>query len=177
MAMRMLEAGGVGVLTDDQRSADEDNPRGYFELERVKHLQDPADRAWLRAARGSAIKVVSSLLHTLPQRHRYQVIFMLRDLDEVLQSQDKMLAHRGEKAASAADRAALRQRYETHLWQVQRWMRARRNYSCLPLEYRRVIENPRTTASEIERFLGRALDTAGMAAAVDASLYRNRSAC
>ncbi len=41
------------------RAADRDNPRGYYEFERVKKTkQDPS---WLADARGKAVKMVSSL--------------------------------------------------------------------------------------------------------------------
>ena len=39
MMMSVLEAGGLEPLKDDIRAADEDNPRGYYELELVK-IQD-----------------------------------------------------------------------------------------------------------------------------------------
>ena len=38
MAMSMLEAGGLEIVTDGVRVADEHNPRGYYEYERVKTL-------------------------------------------------------------------------------------------------------------------------------------------
>ena len=49
MMMKMLQAGGLELLTDEIRTADEDNPRGYFELERVKQLKEEHD--WLDEAR------------------------------------------------------------------------------------------------------------------------------
>src|SRR5438105_9566801 len=76
MAMRMLEAGGVPLLTDRQRPADEDNPHGYYEYEPVKTLAEQRDLAWLKQAEGRAVKIVSSLLTWLPEGHRYRVIFM-----------------------------------------------------------------------------------------------------
>ena len=36
MMMKMLEAGGMQILTDNLRTADENNPKGYYEYERVK---------------------------------------------------------------------------------------------------------------------------------------------
>ena len=32
MMMKMLEAGGMQVLTDNIRTPDEDNPKGYYEF-------------------------------------------------------------------------------------------------------------------------------------------------
>ena len=96
MLMGMLGEGGVELLTDGLRSADKDNPKGYFELERVKDLAREPDKRWLCQARGRGIKVVSTLLRELPSTHNYKVVLVRRDLDEVLASQARMLARRGE---------------------------------------------------------------------------------
>src|SRR4051812_1120245 len=98
MAMRMLDAGGVPVVVDGVRTADEDNPNGYYELESVKGLDKPGDTAWLRDARGKAVKIVSHLVTWLPETFDYQVLFMERSLDEILASQNKMLVHRERSA-------------------------------------------------------------------------------
>ena len=100
MMMQMLEAGGVLVYTDNVRRADEDNQRGYFELEAVKRTKD--DKAWLREASGKAVKMIYQLLYDLPPDYDYRVVFMQRDLDEVLASQRSMLERRSEKGASVA---------------------------------------------------------------------------
>ena len=77
MMMKMLEAGGLAVITDGEREADTDNPRGYYEFERVKKL-DKGDTAWVAQAEGRAIKVVSALLEHLPPAYDYRVLFMNR---------------------------------------------------------------------------------------------------
>ena len=56
LAMQMLHAGGVPVLTDSLRAADTDNPRGYLEFERVKQIK--TDKSWLDDAAGKAVKIV-----------------------------------------------------------------------------------------------------------------------
>ena len=86
----------LAVLTDEIRTADEDNPKGYFEDERVKDLEKNEDRSWLRDCRGKVIKIISFLLKDLPDDNRYKVIFMRRNIQEVLASQAKMLERRGE---------------------------------------------------------------------------------
>ena len=98
MAMKMLEAGGMELVVDNIRSADEDNPKGYYEDERVKDLAETVDKEWLREARGKVIKVVSSLLNYLPKGNTYKVVFMRRNLHEVLASQTKMLDRRDEQS-------------------------------------------------------------------------------
>lgn len=173
MAMRMLEAGGVPLVTDGIRSADASNPHGYFELERVKTLDAAAEASWLREARGRAVKVVSALLTHLPEQYDYQVVFMTRGLDEVLASQNAMLAARGE--AVGPDDHRMRAAYETHLAQVDRFLARRPCFSVLRLEHRAAVSDPPAAARRIAAFLGRPLDEARMAAAVDRSLHRQRA--
>ncbi|MCC7180904.1 MAG: sulfotransferase domain-containing protein [Acidobacteria bacterium] len=173
MAMAMLEAGGLPIVTDGVRAADASNPKGYYEYERVKDLDKPGDHAWLVGARGKAVKIISFLLTHLPESYDYQVIFMQRDLDEVLASQNKMLESRGE--ASGADDARMRALYEEHLAQVGRFLRNRSCFSTLTVSYAQVVEDPRAEAARINAFLGGRLDVEGMAAVADRSLYRNRA--
>src|SRR2546425_6296272 len=82
MMMKMLDEGGLEPMTDGLRKSDEDNPKGYYEVELVKGLKKQQDKSWLEATQGKAIKVVSSLLKDLPPAYRYDVIFMNRSLDE-----------------------------------------------------------------------------------------------
>ena len=174
MAMNMLRAGGLDVLTDGLRQADESNPRGYYELESVKELDKQGDARWLKEARGKAVKIISFLLTFLPEEHDYRVVFMQRDLDEVLASQNKMLVQRGEMPGTPDSDAQLRQHYEKHLASVHRFVSRRRCFSVLEVQYRAAIERPREEAQRIDAFLGGGLDVARMAAVGDPSLYRNR---
>ncbi len=171
MMMRMLAAGGVPILTDGERTPDDDNPKGYFELERVKDLSQGEAR-WLRSARGRAVKVVSPLLPQLPATHRYRVIFMRRELTEVLASQRRMLSHRG--TDDGADDATMLARFAEHLDKVTFQLRYRPQFQTLFLDYRAAIEDPRAAAEEVAAFLGGDLDVMAMANAVDPLLYRNR---
>jgi len=173
MAMRMLAAGGMPVEVDGVRAADEDNPVGYFEVERVKDLARGQDTSWIRSARGKAIKVVSSLLEYLPQTNNYRVLFMHRNLHEVLASQAKMLARRGE--ASETEDSRMLELYQQHLLRVRVMLRVRPWFEVHEIEYREILGNPRLHAEGIRTFLHRPLDVDAMAGAVDPRLYRNRS--
>jgi hypothetical protein len=172
MMMRMLEAGGVPIMTDELRKADEDNPKGYFEVERVKDLDKDTDKAWVAGARGKALKVISFLLKDLPPEQHYRVIFMHRDLDEVIASQKKMLDRRGE--ASATEDERMKDLYRNHLIKVRLELPSRPNVEFLELHYSRVVDNPRECAEQVRRFLEMPLDVNAMVAAVDKELYRNR---
>ncbi|RPI23780.1 MAG: sulfotransferase family protein [Acidobacteria bacterium] len=174
MVMRMLDAGGVQIFTDSVRRADEDNPRGYFELERVKNLEKQPDKGWLKDARGKAIKVVSPLLPELPSENTYLLLFINRNLHEVIASQNKMLARRGEKVDPASDER-MRGLFEKHLGKTKTWLKGNAHFKVLELVYSQVVADPVGEARRIRQFLERELDVSKMAGAVEEPLYRNRA--
>ena len=174
MMMRMLESGGMEVVNDNIRKGDEDNPRGYFELERVKDLDKGGDTSWLGEARGKVIKVISSLLKHLPGDFDYKIIFMRRHLEEVLASQAKMLDRRNEKNESGDE--DMKASYEKHLKDVAFFVRYRKNFDCIDIQYDEAIQDPAGHAKKVNDFLGGNLDVLAMAAAVEQALYRNRKA-
>lgn len=172
MMMKMLEAGGIPAITDELREADEDNPKGYYEFERVKAM-DKGDTAWVTEGRGKIVKVISALLKHLPPGEQYRVVFVRRNMSEILASQRKMLIRRGENPDKMDDEqmAVL---FEKHLKQVDEWIMAQPNFRVLYVHYSDILANPLPHVNELNRFLGGNLDTAAMAAAVDPGLYRNR---
>lgn len=172
MAMKMLAAGGVPIVTDGERTADEDNPKGYFEDERIKDLAAMDDKTWLRAARGQAIKVISHLLKELPADNNYRVLFIRRDMSEILASQTKMLGRRGE--SSATDDGRMADLFEADLWRARYLLKRGRHFEWLELHYGDFHADPAGQATKIRDFLGLDLDTTGMASVVDPSLWRNR---
>jgi hypothetical protein len=171
LMMQMLDYGGVPVVTDHIRTADQDNPRGYYEFERVKKLKE--DVSWLPAARGKAIKMVSQLLHELPSNERYRIIFMERDLDEMLVSQDKMLARLNKPSAP---RGAVAEAFRKHLRRVRTWLLEQPNITVLFVSYNDLVERPDVEAERVGAFLEGKADPGSMLKAVDPSLYRNRKA-
>lgn len=173
MMMKMIEAGGIPPLTDAIRAADEDNPKGYYEFERVKKL-DKGDTAWLAEANGKSVKVITALLKHLPPAYQYRVIFVQRHMPEILASQRKMLLNRGEDADKMDD-ATMADLFGKHLAQVTAWLAAQPNFQTLYLHYSDVVADPEAAAEQINAFLGGGLDVAGMATAVDPNLYRNRT--
>ena len=175
MAMKMLEAGGLAVVTDGIRTADLSNPNGYYELEAVKQLDKNGDTAWLRDARGQAVKIISFLLTYLPETHNYNVVFMQRDLEEVVASQNTMLVERGEQDGPGANDARTLALYRQHLDNVMRFMAHRRCFRLLNVNYGDAIAHPAVEARRISDFLGGTLDVDRMAAVSDPALYRNRA--
>jgi hypothetical protein len=171
LMMQMLQAGGMPLLTDGLRAPDEHNPRGYFEHEAVKHSR--ADLSWLEHAAGKAVKIVHLLLLHLPADRNFRVIFMLRNLQEVIASQRVMLKKQG-RSAAALDDEALAGVFEKQIALVRQWLAERPNFLVLYVNHSDVIEHPAVTAGQINVFLGGNLLVAKMAEAVNPALYRQR---
>jgi hypothetical protein len=171
LMMQMLEAGGIEPLTDGVRSSDRDNPRGYYELERVKQLSE-GDAAWVEDARGKAVKVVSALIQHLPAKFDYHVIFMNRRIQEVLASQEKMLERRDEEKRQ--DDEEMARIFRSHLTEIRQWLEDQPNVQCLFVDFNELVLNPEPVVQEVNQFLAAELDAEKMAQVVDPELYRNR---
>ena len=171
LMMQMLAAGGLPVLSDGERKADTDNPRGYLEWERIKQL--PKDPECIAEAEGKVVKVISQLLLSLPAGHEYRVIFMQRPLPEVLKSQEEMLRRRG-TFDSSVDSSPIEQAFQRHLIEVNQWLGSKPYVQVCRIHYHRILREPRATAEAVRDFLGVPLDVEVMARQVDESLYRNR---
>jgi len=169
LMMQMLVAGGMTALSDGEREADSDNPRGYLEWERIKQL--PKDPNCIAEAEGKVVKVISWLLLSLPPGHEYRIIFMQRPLAEVLASQDHMRRRRG----TYKEGADLSPTFEKHLREAYSWLEDQPHVKALRVPYHEALSKPKQIAQRLAQFLGINLDVEAMAQQVDASLYRNRS--
>jgi hypothetical protein len=170
LMMKMLEAGGLPVLVDNVREADVDNPRGYYEFEPVKTLK--ADASWVAPALGKAVKMVYLLLMDLPSDHQYRILFMRRNIEEVLASQKAMLDRMGK--ASPLDDARMAALFRDGLARFEAWVADRPNFRLLDVSYNGLVTDPTPIVAEVDRFLGGGLDCDAMSRVVDPSLYRNR---
>ncbi|QEH36685.1 Sulfotransferase domain protein [Aquisphaera giovannonii] len=169
LMMQMLDRGGVQAVTDNIRTADTDNPRGYYEFEQVKKIKEDAN--WVPQVRGKSVKMVSQLLFDLPAEERYRIVFMERDLDEMLTSQEKMLERLNRPAGP---REEIKAAFIKHLTRLRAWLAQQPNMKVLTIRYSDLVKDPEEQARRINEFLGGNLDVAAMAEAVDPSLYRNR---
>jgi hypothetical protein len=172
MMMRMLEAGGMETVTDNIREADDDNPRGYFEYERVKKLNE--DPSCLDVCHGKAVKIISMLLLDLPSDRKYKVIFMRRDMDEMLSSQKVMLQRLGKKDDDISD-DTMADKFGKHVRQVEAWVDKQDCLDVLYVKYNEVIEDAQIHAERVNEFLGKALNVENMVGVVEKSLYRQRT--
>ena len=171
LMMQMLDAGGLPVLSDGERKADTDNPKGYLEWERIKQL--PKNPGIIAEAEGKVVKAVSEFIMWLPSSHGYRIIFMQRPLPEVLKSQDEMLRRRG-NAESIGNTSAIEEAFQRHLIEVNQWLAGKSNVKVARVHYHRVLREPKPVAEEVAAFLGTTLDIEAMVRQVDGSLYRNR---
>ena len=171
MMMTMLEAGGMQLLVDNIRTADGDNPKGYYEFERVKKIQH--DLSWLEDARGKAVKIISELLKHLPQGYTYKVIFMRRKMGEILASQRQMLIRRG-KSPDEISGERMAELYRKHLRRVEAWIDEQPNIEVIYVSYNEILAKPVEHAERINGFLGNTLNVENMVEVVDQTLYRQR---
>ena len=172
LMMQMIVAGGIVALTDGLRTADENNPKGYFEWEPAKTLKDRPEA--IAAGEGKVVKIVSALLKQLPPQHEYRIVFMRRPLGEVVASQNKMLTRLG-RDVPATPNAAVFAAFEKHLKDIESWLATRGNTAVLYVDHSAVLDRPQHEAARIADFLGGNLDISRMAAQVERSLHREKS--
>jgi len=171
LMMQMLDRGGMDVVTDNIRTADEDNPKGYYEFEKVKKIKE--DSSWLKDTRGKVFKMVSMLLLDLPLDEKYKIIFMKRNMNEVLASQRKMLERLGRE--SGPDDDEMGELLTVHLNKTYNWLEKHKNIEVVYVNYSDLIEDPMMQAETVNRFLDKKLNVEKMVQVIDKSLYRNRS--
>lgn len=174
MMMRMLEAGGISPLTDRERTADDDNPNGYYELEAVK--QTANDDSWLTDAPGLSVKMIYSLLRDLPTdgSYKYKVLFMRRDLDEVLASQRRMLDRSG--LETTVPDSQMKMLFERQLNAFDNWVVDQPSFELLDVNYNGLLYQSSVWLNRISMFLDGYVDTTAMQSIIDPNLYRNRAA-
>ena len=174
MMMRMLETGGMSVMTDHLRIPDESNPKGYYELERVKQLQD-GNTGWIAEGKGKVVKIISALLEYLPPESQYRIVFMRRNMNEILASQREMLIRRGEPTDRVSD-DHLTNFYQDHLTHIAEWLAQQGNMKVIYLHYNQIMQNPYEPIAQLCQFLQPLpLDSDKMLSVVESSLYRQRA--
>ncbi|NND88074.1 MAG: tetratricopeptide repeat protein, partial [Flavobacteriaceae bacterium] len=168
LMMQMLHNGGMEALVDDKREADISNPKGYFEYEPVMSIHK--DNSWLPLAKNKSVKIVAPLLRYINPDFRYKVIFMKRDLDEIIKSQQKMLGKNPDTLPVKIYNA-----FHTQLQTVARWKEREPGVELLYVDYAELVDDPDALVEKIKSFLGlKSLDSEKMKKSIDKKLYRNR---
>ena len=171
LMMQLLVAAGIAPMTDSLRAPDEDNPMGYFELEKTLSLAK--DNSWIPEARGKAIKIVAQLLPLLPTGEHYNIVFMDRDLDEVVASQHAMLARQNRTGAQLADKK-LKETYAAQLERVRRVLAHRGDVRTLTMNYGNLLTDAATEVARLAQFLGEPFDQTAASTAVRPELRRQK---
>ena len=172
MMMRMLAAGGMEVITDNIRKADEDNPEGYYEFEKAKKIRQ--DASWLDSAQGKVFKMVSMLLYDLPSDRNYKIVFMKRNMDEILASQRRMLIRQG-RSGDGPDDKEMGRIFAKHLRDTEEWLGKQKHTDVLYMNYNEIVRNPVAQADILKQFFGSRLNAEAMAGVIERNLYRNRA--
>ncbi|MBS3817534.1 MAG: sulfotransferase family protein [Candidatus Thermoplasmatota archaeon] len=172
MMMEMLDKGGVEALTDEVRTPDKDNPKGYYEYERVKDL--PEDTDWLEKAEGKSVKVLGELIKHIPQGYRYKVIFMERHLDEIVESQEKMLIRKG-KDRDDVSKDDLKDTLKDYRAILKEQISSHPNMEVLYVSYNDIMSHPEPVIESVSAFFAGELDKESMMSVIDEELYRNRA--
>ncbi len=167
LMMQMLDKGGIDILTDKKRKADESNPKGYYEYEPVMSLHK--DNSWLDKSKDKAVKIVAPLLKQMDFQFRYKIIFMIRDLDEVIKSQQKMIGRDPDIFP-----VKLYNAYVEQLKFIEKWKEKEPGVELIYIDYKDVLNKPQEAINKIETFLGVPLKKEEMAKCIDKSLYRNK---
>ena len=175
LMMQMLEAGGVRTLTDGERIADVDNPKGYYEWEPIKQIGKKPEVLDEEGLDGRAIKCISMLLQQMPIKHSYKVIFMTRPIEEVVISQSAMVNRLATKGAEL-DAEQLQRGLTAHRNEIRNWLKRAPHMEFIEVDYPTLVRDPQTVIASVVEFLGsdRLPNTKKMATVIDASLYRRK---
>ncbi len=172
MLMKMLHAGGIEPLTDEKREPDEDNPKGYYEYEKVLKIAE--DNSWLADAKGKSVKILADLVQELPPEYQYKVFFIERDLSEIIASQNKMLERQGKDTSQISDEE-MYSLFRVLRTRIKGWLSTQGNVNVLYLSYNDIMATPEIIVNIISGFVGRSLDEEEMMRVIDPKLYRNRN--
>lgn len=176
LMMQLLEAGGMSMMTDGERAADVDNPRGYYEWEAIKQIGKKPELLDDPAVEGKAIKCISMLLSKMPRQHSYKVIFMTRPIEEVVASQRAMTERLGTQGAEIEPEQLIRG-MRAHRDEVRKRLSSAPHMEMIEIDYPTLIQKPDPEIARLVEFLGadRLPNSSAMAKVVDPSLHRKKS--
>ncbi len=174
LMMQMFQAAGIDPMTDHVRAADDDNPEGYLEWEAIKQIKNHPEL--MDQAEGKVTKVISMLIPYLPTRHEYKIVFMVRPIDEIAASQQKMIQRLGSKGADV-DLPTIEKNLTRHRDEILGLIRRRPNMTMRVVRYKKLIEDPQSVVDRLVDFFGDGvlLHPERMASVVRPELYRNRT--
>jgi hypothetical protein len=165
--MQVLDKAALPILQDGVRESDVSNPQGYYELEDVKNIV--VDNSFLDNAGGKAVKIVAPLPIYMKTELSYKMVFMRRDIEEILRSQEKMLLK-----DQYSEREKFRTIYEFHLKKTYRFLNEN-NIPFIDVNYNELMANPLVSLGNVATFLELDASAESLAEVVNPELYRNRN--
>ena len=167
LMMQIIEKTEIPVFSDGKREKDINNPEGYFELEAVKGIVK--DNSFLENAKGKALKIVAPLPIFLDKKLNYKVVFMRRNMDEILRSQEVML-----QKDQLSERDKFRGIYELHLSKTYRFFEDN-SIPYIDVNYNELMKNPEVEIQKLVEFCAIQTDAKKLIEVVRPELYRNRN--
>lgn len=169
MLMQILEAGGVPCGFDTSRQADENNPRGYYELEGGKIMNHLIEGNFpLDKYKGKFIKITSYGLKFLPPG-KYVIIYSERNIEEILDSMEKMVKIKDK------NREETKKAFIALNNMIKNQIQNREDIEVLFTNYNNILADPWDGINQIKIFLNISEDDFNnMLKAIDNKLYRQR---
>ena len=169
MLMQILYNGGYPVAADKKRPADENNPKGYYELEGGKIINKLIQNQFsFDEYKGKIIKITAYGLKYLPTAD-YNIIYSERNIEEILDSMEKMAQITDENRNETKEVFLKLNSF------IKKQIKERSDCNVLFVNYNRILEDPDQHIKEIHDFLNQQeADLKSMIKTVDKKLYRNR---
>jgi hypothetical protein len=169
MMMQILNAGELPVAFDSSRQSDENNPKGYYELEGGKIINKLMNGSFsFNEHKGKFVKITAYGLKYLPPGN-YKIIYMERNIEEILDSMEKMAGIKDE------NRPETRKSFLKLNQMIKNFISNRDDVKVLYVNYNEMISNPEHSIRRIVSFLNLSdanLDK--MTQSIDKKLYRQR---
>jgi len=170
MLMQILKAAGAPMAySTESRPPDDNNPKGYFELEGGKIINKLMDEnLHFSDYKGKFIKITAYGLKFLPAG-KYRIIYSQREIEEILDSMEKMAKITDE------NRAETKKLFIKLNNMIMDLIRKRDDVEVLFADYNAILSEPEPNIRKIYDFLGtEEADLDAMLGCVDKRLYRNR---
>jgi len=169
MMMQIIHNSGAPMSFDhDTRPPDENNPKGYFELEGGKIINKLMSGSFpIEDFKGEFIKITAYGMKFLPKGN-YKVIYSERNIDEILDSMEKMAKIKDE------NREETRETFVKLNEMIKTLISEREDIDILFVSYNAILDRPEENIKAIYDFLDDPqLDLDKMISTVDKSLHRN----
>jgi len=166
LMMQLLNKSSLEILSDGIRQKDISNPEGYYELEAVKGIV--RDNSFLKDATGKVVKIVAPLPVYLDKSLDYRIVFMRREIEEVLRSQEKML-----NKDQTSEREKFRTIYEMHLKKTYHFFESN-SIPYIDIQYKQLLNESEQELKRLIDFLELSTPIEKLLSVIKVDLYRNK---